>query len=127
MSDRRDGSDNSHRHPRPDPHADRPHPRAAGALPHHRRPRGKITSLQGPGAQAWWQRQTTTAGLHLTGPTETLRRPFLSPERPAPFCKFTQFDGTATITDPDLLATALSEGIGKGKAYGAGLLTLAPA
>lgn len=92
-----------------------------------RRPRGKITTLQDQDAQAWWQRKAANAGLHLTGPTETLRRPFPSPERPAPFYKLTQFDGTATITDPDLLATALWEGIGKGKAYGAGLLSLAPA
>ncbi|MEU6406139.1 type I-E CRISPR-associated protein Cas6/Cse3/CasE [Streptomyces sp. NPDC046985] len=92
-----------------------------------RRPRGKITSLQGHDAQAWWQRRASTAGLQLTGPTETLDRPFPSPERPAPFYRLTQFDGTATIADPGLLATALREGIGKGKAYGAGLLTLAPA
>ncbi|MGW1673368.1 type I-E CRISPR-associated protein Cas6/Cse3/CasE [Streptomyces sp. NPDC002324] len=92
-----------------------------------RRPRGKITSLQGHDAHAWWQRRACTAGLQLTGPTEALSSPFPSPERPAPFYKLTQFDGTATITDPDLLATALREGIGKGKSYGAGLLTLAPA
>ncbi|NEA68916.1 type I-E CRISPR-associated protein Cas6/Cse3/CasE [Streptomyces sp. SID12488] len=104
--------------------------RSTGAPPDPltgRRPRGKITSLQGQDAQAWWQRHATTAGLHLAGPTETLRSPFPSPERPAPFYKLTQFDGTATITDPALLAAALREGIGKGKAYGAGLLTLAPA
>ncbi|MFE3328854.1 type I-E CRISPR-associated protein Cas6/Cse3/CasE [Streptomyces sp. NPDC059176] len=91
-----------------------------------RRPRGKITSLQGQDAQTWWQGRAAKAGLHLTGPIETLHRPFPSPDRPAPFYKLTQFDGTATITDPNLLTTALREGIGKGKAYGAGLLTLAP-
>ncbi|MGP3946530.1 type I-E CRISPR-associated protein Cas6/Cse3/CasE [Streptomyces sp. 6N106] len=92
-----------------------------------RRPRGKVTTLQDADALAWWQRQATTAGLHLTGPTEHCRRPFPSPKRPAPFYKLTQFDGTATITDPQLLATTLRAGIGKAKAYGAGLLTLAPA
>ncbi len=92
-----------------------------------RRPRGKITPLQGQDAQAWWHRKAAHAGLHLTGTTETLHRPFPSPDRPAPFYQLTQFDGTATIADPDLLSTALREGIGKGKPYGAGLLTLAPA
>ncbi|MFE5952636.1 type I-E CRISPR-associated protein Cas6/Cse3/CasE [Streptomyces massasporeus] len=92
-----------------------------------RRPRGKVTPLQGPDAQAWWHRKATNAGLHLTTPPATVSRAFPSPDRPAPFYKLTQFDGTATITDPDRLATALREGIGKGKAYGAGLLTLAPA
>ncbi|MBU3865032.1 type I-E CRISPR-associated protein Cas6/Cse3/CasE [Streptomyces sp. 4503] len=35
--------------------------------------------------------------------------------------------GTATITDPGLLQSRLAEGIGRGKPYGCGLLTLAPA
>ncbi|WP_413755045.1 type I-E CRISPR-associated protein Cas6/Cse3/CasE [Streptomyces sp. MMBL 11-3] len=103
--------------------------RSTGAPPDPltgRRPRSKITTLHGQDAQTWWQRQAATAGLRLCEPAEAFRRSFPSPERPAPFYKLTQFDGTATITDPDLLATALREGIGKGKAYGAGLLTLAP-
>jgi CRISPR system Cascade subunit CasE len=36
------------------------------------------------------------------------------------------FDGRLQITDPDTLRAALTRGIGKGKAYGCGLLTLAP-
>ncbi|MEV7283026.1 type I-E CRISPR-associated protein Cas6/Cse3/CasE [Streptomyces sp. NPDC093252] len=90
-----------------------------------RRPRGKITTLHGQDTQTWWQRRAAGAGLHLTSPAETLRRPFPSPGRPGPFYELTQFDGTATITDQDLLAAALRDGIGKGKPYGAGLLTLA--
>lgn len=35
------------------------------------------------------------------------------------------FEGVLTVTDPDLLRRALTEGIGRGKAYGMGLLTLA--
>lgn len=38
----------------------------------------------------------------------------------------TQFEGTALITDPDQLRTRLTDGIGKGKAYGCGLLSIAP-
>ncbi|MFE2167475.1 type I-E CRISPR-associated protein Cas6/Cse3/CasE, partial [Streptomyces sp. NPDC059447] len=37
------------------------------------------------------------------------------------------FEGTMTVTDPAALRRALLEGIGSGKAYGAGLLTLARA
>ena len=37
-----------------------------------------------------------------------------------------QFDGVLTVTDPTLLYDALTKGVGKGKAYGLGLLTLAP-
>ncbi|MGW8375652.1 type I-E CRISPR-associated protein Cas6/Cse3/CasE [Streptomyces sp. ODS28] len=36
------------------------------------------------------------------------------------------FSGRLEITDPDALRTALTQGIGRGKAYGCGLLTLAP-
>lgn len=36
------------------------------------------------------------------------------------------FDGVLRVSDPDLLRVALSDGIGRGKAYGCGLMTLAP-
>ncbi|MFJ8271637.1 type I-E CRISPR-associated protein Cas6/Cse3/CasE [Streptomyces sp. NPDC094154] len=36
------------------------------------------------------------------------------------------FDGRLDVTDPQLLRRALTQGIGKAKAYGCGLLTLAP-
>ena len=36
------------------------------------------------------------------------------------------FDGILTVADADALRTALRAGIGRGKAYGCGLLTLAP-
>ncbi|WP_437012987.1 type I-E CRISPR-associated protein Cas6/Cse3/CasE [Streptomyces sp. enrichment culture] len=38
-----------------------------------------------------------------------------------------RYDGTATVTDPDTLTAAMVHGIGRGKPYGAGLLSLAPA
>jgi CRISPR system Cascade subunit CasE len=37
-----------------------------------------------------------------------------------------RFDGLLEVTDPDRLKAALRAGIGRGKAYGCGLLTLAP-
>jgi CRISPR system Cascade subunit CasE len=36
------------------------------------------------------------------------------------------FDGRLEVTEPQLLRRALTHGIGKAKAYGCGLLTLAP-
>lgn len=36
------------------------------------------------------------------------------------------FDGRLTVTDPEALRRALSTGIGRAKAYGCGLMTLAP-
>jgi CRISPR system Cascade subunit CasE len=38
-----------------------------------------------------------------------------------------RYDGTATVIDPDALHDAVIHGIGRGKPYGAGLLSLAPA
>lgn len=38
-----------------------------------------------------------------------------------------QFDGRLQVTDPDKLITALHQGIGPAKAFGCGLLSLAPA
>ncbi|WP_349632395.1 type I-E CRISPR-associated protein Cas6/Cse3/CasE [Streptomyces lydicamycinicus] len=39
----------------------------------------------------------------------------------------TRFDGIAHIKDTELLRQRILDGIGRGKAYGCGLLTLAPA
>ncbi|MFE2601026.1 type I-E CRISPR-associated protein Cas6/Cse3/CasE [Streptomyces sp. NPDC059396] len=62
-----------------------------------------------------------------TSPAAPQPHPALSPSpRPRPYERLTQFEGTATISEPTLLATAIREGIGRGKAYGAGLLTLIP-
>ena len=36
-----------------------------------------------------------------------------------------QFDGVLTVADPELLRTALTKGVGRAKAYGCGLMTLA--
>ncbi|WP_425271601.1 type I-E CRISPR-associated protein Cas6/Cse3/CasE [Nocardia neocaledoniensis] len=39
----------------------------------------------------------------------------------------TRFDGIATIHDVDLVRSAVADGIGRGKSYGCGLLSLLPA
>lgn len=38
-----------------------------------------------------------------------------------------RYDGHLIVTEPDLFASAVRDGIGRGKAYGCGLLSLAPA
>ncbi|MEU6534574.1 type I-E CRISPR-associated protein Cas6/Cse3/CasE [Streptomyces sp. NPDC047000] len=99
-----------------------------------------VVPLRGTAADEWWQRQADAAGLKtltLTSqPLDTVR------DRTRPTNPRTQsdaknantirhhrvrFDGTATVIDPDLLRTALHHGIGRGKAYGCGLLSIAPA
>lgn len=87
----------------------------------------KVTALRGDDALAWWQRRAAQAGLTLHTATATPRTFPRATREDGPYHALTQFDGTAHITDSHLLQHALSTGIGKGKAYGAGLLSLAPA
>lgn len=97
--------------------------------PDERRP-GTKYPLTGPAATAWWQRKATAAGLDLRSEPTAHPMPFpLAHTRPnpGPYHRLIQFDGTATVTDPNALAAAVRTGIGRGKPYGAGLLSLAPA
>jgi CRISPR system Cascade subunit CasE len=97
---------------------------------------GKTVALYGDDALAWWQRRAHQAGLALTT-TDTTPARFRRPRpafgpgetghTPGPSHVLTRFDGIATITDPEQLRHALLTGIGRGKSYGAGLLSLAPA
>lgn len=100
------------------------------------RTRHKDIPLFGDDALAWWQRKATHAGLALTSTDTTPIGPFRRPvtkkqnsdSEPDVFRHvLTRFDGAATITDPGQLHHALLAGIGRGKPYGAGLLSLAPA
>lgn len=92
--------------------------------------RGLPRPLFGADALAWWHRQAAQAGLDLhtaTGTPRTFHRNLhANPDQPGLRLALTRFDGTATVTDPTALRTALTSGIGRGKPYGAGLLTLAP-
>lgn len=89
--------------------------------------RGKVVPLHGEEAAAWWSRRSAEAGLDVHTVLPTSLRPAQVRKGPGPRHALTRFDGTATVTDPDTLARAIVTGIGKGKPYGAGLLSLAPA
>ncbi|NEY35898.1 type I-E CRISPR-associated protein Cas6/Cse3/CasE [Streptomyces sp. PRKS01-65] len=91
--------------------------------------RGRIVPLSGTDADQWWLRRATEAGLDLHDLTPTS----MEPARPrgqhthGMRHSLLRYDGTASVTDPDALRDALIRGIGRGKPYGAGLLSLAPA
>ncbi|MEU4496967.1 type I-E CRISPR-associated protein Cas6/Cse3/CasE [Streptomyces sp. NPDC023998] len=92
-----------------------------------------VISLTGPHADEWWIRQADTAGLKIltlhSQPLDSatgLRRIREGEAQRVRHAR-TRFDGTAVIIDPHLLRTKLTDGIGRGKAYGCGLLTIAPA
>ena len=91
------------------------------------RSHGKIIPLHGEEAAVWWRRRSTEAGLDVHTVLATSLRPARSRQAPGPRHELTRFDDTATITDPTALTAAIVTGIGKGKPYGAGLLSLAPA
>ncbi|MFJ4713567.1 type I-E CRISPR-associated protein Cas6/Cse3/CasE [Streptomyces sp. NPDC088785] len=91
--------------------------------------RGRVIPLAGPDADQWWTRRAAEAGLDLHVLTPTSLEPVRSRGPNASQMRHTllRYDGTATVTDPDALCEAVTNGIGRGKPYGAGLLTLAPA
>ena len=100
-----------------------------------------------------WPRQTSTTRPSRSSPSREPPRTSGGPARrpktalrshpcsPRPLClppagtptrsrrirhSLTRFDGLAIITDPDRIRAAILEGIGRGKSYGCGLLSLAP-
>ncbi|AJE40085.1 type I-E CRISPR-associated protein Cas6/Cse3/CasE [Streptomyces nodosus] len=92
-----------------------------------------VVPLHGAHAEQWWLRQADTAGLKVltlhAQPLDSatgVRGKRGSGDQQRVRHARTRFDGTAVIIDSDLLRTKIAEGIGRGKAYGCGLLTIAP-
>ncbi|MFF3787770.1 type I-E CRISPR-associated protein Cas6/Cse3/CasE [Streptomyces sp. NPDC001933] len=92
-----------------------------------------VVPLTGTAADEWWLRQADLSGLkpltHHSHPLDAIqgeRHPDGAPPQRIRHSR-TQFDGTAAIIDTDLLRTKILNGIGRGKAYGCGLLSIAPA
>ncbi|MER5631824.1 type I-E CRISPR-associated protein Cas6/Cse3/CasE [Streptomyces nitrosporeus] len=91
-----------------------------------------VIPLTGAAADEWWLRQADQSGLkpltHHSRPLDAAR----GERRPAGALAQrirharTQFNGTAAIIDTDLLKAAVLNGIGRGKAYGCGLLSISP-
>jgi CRISPR system Cascade subunit CasE len=87
--------------------------------------RGPVVALDGRAAEEWWERKADRHGmrlLSLRADAQPSARGGLSRMRHA----ITRFDGQAVVEDPDKLRAAVAAGIGRGKAYGCGLLSLAP-
>ncbi|MEI5100877.1 type I-E CRISPR-associated protein Cas6/Cse3/CasE [Streptomyces sp. PmtG] len=100
-----------------------------------------VVPLNGATADEWWQRQADKAGLKPL----TLHSQRVDTVHDRQYSTTAvqdkknrgagnrvhhhrvRFDGTATIIDPGLLQHAIRDGIGRGKAYGCGLLSIAPA
>ncbi|MEV8391800.1 MULTISPECIES: type I-E CRISPR-associated protein Cas6/Cse3/CasE [unclassified Streptomyces] len=91
--------------------------------------RGRVIPLAGADADQWWAQRAEASGLRLHTALATTTNPVVSRRKDVNPVKHSliRYDGSATVTDPQLLTTALLDGIGRGKSYGAGLLSLAPA
>lgn len=88
---------------------------------------GKVVALRGSAAEQWWADRAADHGLAIRSLTAVRgtdaigRRENGQPIRHA----ITRFDGLAVVTDPDTVRAAVHYGIGRGKSYGCGLLSLA--
>ncbi|MGW4690648.1 type I-E CRISPR-associated protein Cas6/Cse3/CasE [Streptomyces sp. NPDC004244] len=86
-----------------------------------------VVALSGTAADEWWLRQAGLKVLSLhSQPLDAARGTRTGTSEQRIRHARTRFDGTATIIDPHQLRMKLIEGIGRGKAYGCGLLTIAP-
>lgn len=92
-----------------------------------------VIPLRGAHAEEWWQRQAETAGLKVVAlqskaldSATGIRGKHGSKDQQKVRHARTQFDGRAEVTDAGLLRAKITSGIGRGKAYGCGLLTVAP-
>ncbi|MFB7669048.1 type I-E CRISPR-associated protein Cas6/Cse3/CasE [Kitasatospora sp. NPDC056138] len=100
-------------------------PPPGGARRHDYSRRHALTTDQ---TLTWWHRQADRAGLTLTAALDTRQDAINARRKNGPDIRLpnVRFEGTATVTDPDALRTALLSGIGQGKAFGLGLLSIAP-
>jgi CRISPR system Cascade subunit CasE len=98
--------------------------RLARADEHHKAK--QVVPLTGAAADQWWSRRAADHGLSLSS--------LLATPMPSAIGKngqgrvrhsVTRFEGLAMVTDGERLRAAVTEGIGRGKSYGCGLLSLA--
>lgn len=89
-----------------------------------------VIPLAGADADEWWTRQAEErSGLKLTSlystPLAAARGERRQDKHRISHAR-TRFEGTAVVTDHTALRQRIVDGIGRGKSYGCGLLSLAP-
>ena len=97
-----------------------------GRKPARGRP-GQVVALRGADAEDWWARRAPGCGLALR--TVHMRQmEDLCGVRNGEAVRHAaaRFEGIAVVEDPDSLRSAVLAGIGRGKSYGCGLLSIAP-
>lgn len=86
---------------------------------------GKIVGLSGPQAEQWWQRKAEANGLTLSY-LRAQPQPAARGRATRIHHAITLFEGQAVVSDADKVRTAVLAGIGRGRSFGCGLLSLAP-
>lgn len=88
---------------------------------------GRHQYLRGEDAIAWVEERAPRLGMTLHSIT-VIRSELVSFEHQDSKISFPLLtvQGTATVTDGDALAAALTQGVGKRRTYGAGMLKIAP-
>ena len=89
---------------------------------------GPVIPLYGEAAEQWWQQRADGHGLHIVSSRiQTLNPARGRADQSSKHIRhsLTRFDGIATIADAVRVREAIENGIGRGKAYGCGLLSLA--
>jgi CRISPR system Cascade subunit CasE len=90
---------------------------------------GATILLDGDEAEEWWRARAETAGLKVdTAECAPAEQAVGTHGATGSRVRYHRrwFAGTATVTDPASLKDNLTKGIGRGRSYGCGLLTLAP-
>ncbi|MFG2063642.1 type I-E CRISPR-associated protein Cas6/Cse3/CasE [Micromonospora sp. NPDC048871] len=87
---------------------------------------GKVVALSGKHAEQWWQRKAEDSGLSLRNLHAQPQPAAIGRATPVRHA-ITLFEGQAVISDPDQVRAAVLSGIGRGRSFGCGLLSLAPA
>jgi CRISPR system Cascade subunit CasE len=87
-----------------------------------------VIPLRGTDAEEWWIRRAPDCGLELDSLISQAPGDVVGSGKQNNPVRYalTQFDGVAVITSADALASAIISGIGRGKSYGCGLLSIAP-
>ncbi|WP_031158147.1 type I-E CRISPR-associated protein Cas6/Cse3/CasE [Streptosporangium roseum] len=84
---------------------------------------GKIQALRGAAAEEWWVARAAANGLAVSTVSSQSQKDIRA--KGSVRHAVVRFDGSAVVTDPEAVRMAVLQGIGRGKAYGCGLLSLA--
>lgn len=86
----------------------------------------KVVPLSGIAADEWWHRKAEAIGLRLLSLRSDQQPPMVGRLKTVRH-GIVRFDGHAVICDAELVRSAVLSGVGRGKSFGCGMLSLAPA